>query len=664
MPLNLPTPRSPQGLPRHHARAYRRWQTGQGLAQQAQWGAAARAFESASEIALDAPYSLATAHALIKAGREADAEQCAQRLRQRDPRSLLGCTLQAHALLALGRNEEAVRCLQSLPADVARDHEHHKSLALALQRCQRHADAVPVFFAALATQLSDAYLHFHLGMSFKDLGLKAEAAECVRTALALGVGSSELAARGQLWFLEREACRWPQARQAALALQAGLAALPHATPMEANPFTHAVLCDDPLQVLKVARHHALHVQRRAPPSAAHSETKSPNRQSPQQIGADAVPAKRLRVGYLSADFHTHATSQLLVQMLEAHDRQAVAVSLFSTGPDDGSALRRRVEQACEHFINLRGLSPQAMAQRIRQPGVDILVDLKGATYDTLLPVLALRPAPLQVTWLGFPGSTGAPFIDYLIGDPVVTPLAHAAHFSEQIAQLPHCYQPNDSRRDRPAPDPRSDWGLAKGDLALCAFHQSYKISPEVFDTWCGLLHALPQARLWLLQWNTNVEAALRAAAAERGVDADRLQFAPVVPLARHLARLACADLYLDAWPCNAHTTAGEALWMGVPVVTIEGATFAQRVGASLLHNVGLPQLVCADAAAYHAKVVALAGDPKQRRALRDKLDAQRVSSPLFDGQRQARDMEALLQRMWQRHRSGLPPQPLAAEVQP
>jgi len=310
---------------------------------------------------------------------------------------------------------------------------------------------------------------------------------------------------------------------------------------------------------------------------------------------------------------------------------------------------------------LRGFNHQKIAETVRSLGIDILVDLKGATQDCLLPVLACQPAPLQVAWLGFPGSTGAPYIDYLIGDPVVTPLAHAAHFAEKIAQMPLCYQPNDAHRERPLPSTRSDWGVPEDALLLCAFHQSYKISAEVFDVWCSLLRARPDAVRWLLQWNTNVQQTLRAAASARGIDPQRLLFAPLVPLQQHLSRLACADVYLDAWPCNAHTTAGEALWVGVPVVTLQGQAFAQRVASSLLHAVQLDALVCRDVDGYCTTVLALADDTPRRAALRQHLTAQRDDSALFDGARFARDLEALLQRMWQQALRGAPAQHRAAQ---
>lgn len=645
MALALPVPAAPGSSPAH-ARAHRRWQAGDGHARRDEWPLAAQAFEQAAALYGDPCYALHAAHALIKSGRPADAARRAGGVRAADPRAALAYLLESHALLGLGRAEAAVECLRALPADVARDNDYHVTLAVSLQRCRRHDEAIKAFFDALALRMDDALSHFRLGMSFKDLGLKAEAAECVRTAIVLGLGSSDLAARAQLVFLEREACRWASAEETMHGLRAAVRAQPDGTPFETGVFTHAVLVDDPLEQLKVARHYALHVACLYPPL--------PRRQARRRDG-------RLRIGYLSADFHQHATSQLMVQMLESHDRSRFEVTLLSTGPDDKTALRQRVVAASEHFEELRGQSFEAMAERIRKIGIDILVDLKGATYDTLLPVLAQRPAPLQVGWLGFPGTSGAPYIDYFIGDPVATPLADAGHFSEKIAQLPNCYQANDSHRALPLPTTRAEWGLAQDAFVLCAFHQSYKISAAVFDTWCVLLEQIPGSVLWLLQWNVNVQAALSAAARERGIAAERLVFAPLLPLQGHISRLACADVFLDTWPCNGHTTVGEALWVGVPVITLRGSTFAQRVAASLLHAVGLDELVASDVAGYAAEAVALAADAPRRAALRAHLLAQRQASPLFDGAGFARDIEALYLRMWSRAVAGKRPEHLEAE---
>jgi predicted O-linked N-acetylglucosamine transferase (SPINDLY family) len=644
MALQLPHP-APPGSSSAHSRAHRLWQAGQSHAQREHWPLAARSFEEAAALHGDTAYALAATHALIKAGRAADAVRRARAIRTLDPRAGLAYTLESHALLGMGRAEESVEVLRTLPADVRRDADHHVSLAVSLQRSRRHEEAIRSFFDALALKMDDAVAHFRLGMSFKELGMKAEAAECVRTAVVLGLGTSEVAARAQLAFLEREACRWAAADGAMNDLRRAVRALPDDTPVETGPFPHAVLANDPLEQLKVARHYALHVAALHPPL-------------PRRVAR--VHGGRLRIGYLSADFHIHATSQLMAQMLECHDRSAFEVTLLSSGADDGSAMRRRMVAASERFENLHGQGFDAMARRARELEIDILVDLKGATHDTLMPVLAQRPAPLQVAWLGFPGTTGAPYIDYLIGDEVVSPLADAANFSEKIAQMPHCYQPNDAQRALPAPATRAAAGLADDALVLCAFHQSYKISAEVFATWCELLQRLPGSVLWLLQWNANVQQSLTAAARERGIDADRLVFAPLLPLEAHLARLACADLFLDAWPCNAHTTAGEALWVGVPVVTVQGRTFAQRVAASLLHTIGFDELIAADVAAYSALVIALAGDAPRRAALREELARRRLTTPLFDGAAFAADIEALYRRMWERAVAGQAPAHLPA----
>ncbi len=509
-----------------------------------------------------------------------------------------------------------------------------------LQSRGRHPEAVQCFLQSLGLKIDDAFTHYRLGVSFRDCGMKLEAAECIRTALALRF-DDELFARGLLAYMEREGCRWAAADAEWRALETALDARPADAPLQINPFVHAVLSSDPLRIRRVAEHYARFFESFVRPLP------------PVRARAHGGP---LRIAYLSADFQQHATAQLMVQMLEEHDRDRFEVTLISAGADDGSDMRRRLQRAAHRFEDLHGASHDAMARRIRSLGIDILVDVKGATDGTLLPVLAARPAPLQLNWLAFPGTSGARFIDYVIGDAIVTPLAHAAHFTEKIAQLPGCYQPNDAKRARPSPAPRAEAGLPEGAVVLCGFHQSFKISEPVFDRWCEILQRVPGSVLWLLEWNANVRESLLAAARQRGVDSARLVFAPLLPLDRHLARLACADVFLDAWPCNAHTTAGEALWMGVPVVTILGETFAQRVAASLLHEVGLDTLACVDESAYVDCVAALAADAPRRAALSEQLQAQRQRCGLFDGERFARDIEALYARLWQRACAGLPPE--------
>jgi protein O-GlcNAc transferase len=639
-----PTACAPASRP---ARAYQRWLSGRTLADRGDWKRAAEQFKQATDLHDEQPgYGLAWAQALLQSGQAGLAHKAAAALRQRDPRCTGAYVLEARALWALGFDPQALHVLQALPSDAPRDHDYFAALGVAFQRCGQAEWSIGIFLQALMLKMDAAEVHFRLAHSFKDCGRKAEAAECIRTALALGLGGdADFSARTLLWFFEREACRWPQATEAAAQLESALRALPAGAPARVGPFEQAVLHDDPLLQRKVAEHYAADVARRVKPLP--------------RIAAKAHSG-RLRVAYLSSDFHQHATSILAVQMLESHDRSQFDVRLISAGPDDASPMRQRVRQACEHFDDVRGWAPQRIAQHIREHNIDILVDLKGVTLGTLMPVMAHRPAPVQVSWLGFPGTSGAPFIDYIVGDPVVSPLSHAAHFSEKIAQLPHCYQPNDAHRARPNPSERIEWGLPRQAVVLCAFHQSYKITEAVFDSWCRILNAVPQSVLWLLRWNENVQSQLVQAAQARGIAPERLIFAPFISAEENLSRMASADLFLDAWPCNAHTTASEALWAGVPLVTLKGAPFAQRVAASLLHAVGLPELICATAADYERTVIALAGDPLRRADLRHQLWSQRLNGPLFDGQSFARDIESLYQRMWARAIAGQNPEHLQA----
>jgi len=646
--LQLPEPTAvPRGPTASAAqRAHRHFAAGRAFAAKNRWPDALKAFQQAARLFNDTAHALYAAHAAIRAGQARWAVSVLSALRAEHAELTLAYTLEAKAWLALSRPDRAVATLEALPASAARDHAYHLTFGTALQDVDQHGRAARELLAALRFRIDDAETHYRMGMSFKDLGSKAEAAECVRTALVLGLGASEVRARGFLAYLEREACRWDEAERELAQLRKAVQAMPDAGAVEANAFVHAVLVDDPLEVRKIAAWQARHLAAGASPL--------PRR------GARAHDG-RLRIGYLSADFHQHATSQLTAQTFEAHDRARFEVTLFSAGPDDGSALRRRMCAASEHFVDLRGLTMAQMADVIRERKVDILIDVKGDTNGGIVPVMARRPAPIQVNWLGFPGTSGADFIDYLIGDAIVTPLQHEAHFSERIAQMPLCYQPNDSQRALPVPQPRSAWGLPEHTLVLCGFHQSYKISREVFDSWCRLLHALPDAVLWLLCWNANVQGTLTRAAAARGIDPARLVFADLLPAEQHFSRLASADVFLDTWPCNAHTTASEALWAGVPVVSVIGTTFAQRVAASLLHAYGVPEGVCRDVAHYEETIIGLAGDRALRESLRQRLIAQRTGHRLFDGARFARDLEALYERMWARAVAGRPPQHLPAQ---
>jgi predicted O-linked N-acetylglucosamine transferase (SPINDLY family) len=375
-----------------------------------------------------------------------------------------------------------------------------------------------------------------------------------------------------------------------------------------------------------------------------------------------APAK-IRLGYLSNDFQQHATALLMVEMLEAHDRARFELFAYSYGADDGGAMRQRLGARFDGFTDISTLADLAAARLIHADGIQILIDLKGFTAGTRSVLLAYRPAPLQVSFLGYPGTlggaSGAGLCDYLVSDRFVTPLSAAADYSEALACLPHSYQPHGRHAAIGAAPSRLEAGLPEHGLVFCCFNQAYKFTPEVFDVWCKLLAQTPGSVLWLLR-NPVAEGNLRREAMQRGIAPHRLVFADDLPQAAHLGRLQLADLVLDTLPYNAHTTASDALWAGVPVLTCAGSTFASRVAGSLLHAVGLQQLVTHSLHDYAALAAALAADPRRLRALRAQLACSRLSAPLFDVAAYTLSLEALYGEMWQRHAAGLPPQTLGA----
>jgi predicted O-linked N-acetylglucosamine transferase (SPINDLY family) len=369
---------------------------------------------------------------------------------------------------------------------------------------------------------------------------------------------------------------------------------------------------------------------------------------------------RIRVGYLSADFREHALSALMVRVFESHDRRRFEPVALSLRPEEDSPLGRRVRGAFDTFIDLGGMSDRAAAGLIRDRHIDILVDLMGYTQGSRTAIPAQRPAPLQVNYLGYPGTMGAPFIDYLIADEFVVPAAQRRHYGESIVCLPECFQANDDRRAVADTIPnRREWGLPDFGLVFCCFNNSYKIKPACFGVWMRLLRSVPASVLWLLGEDRAVENNLRREAVDRGVDPARLIFAGRAPYDAHLSRLRCADLFLDTLPFNAGTTASDALWAGVPLVTCAGEAFAGRMAGSLLNAVGLPELVAHTLDAYEALALGLATTPALLGELRGRLARNRLAAPLFDGVRFCRHLESAYEIMWQRFQSGRKPESFA-----
>jgi predicted O-linked N-acetylglucosamine transferase (SPINDLY family) len=365
---------------------------------------------------------------------------------------------------------------------------------------------------------------------------------------------------------------------------------------------------------------------------------------------------KIRVAYVSADFHSHATAGLMVSVFEQHDRNQFETVAISFGRDDGSAMRARVSQAFDHFVDMRGKSDLDIARLLRRMEIDIAMDLKGYTRENRAGIFAHRPCPVQAAYLGYPGTMAAPFMDYLIADSVVVPDDHDQFYSERIIRLPQSYQCNSARPATSEPKTRAHWGLPDHGFVLCCFNNSFKIAPEIFSVWMRILRSVRGSALWLLEDNREAPVNLRREAEARGVAGNRLVFAPRVPLDEHLARHAHADLFLDTQPYGAHTTASDALWSGVPVLTIAGPAFPARVAASLLHAVGLPELVTPDLQSYESAALRLAWEPGTLNGIRVKLVQGRESLPIFNTGLFTRDLETAFRTMSDRARRGLTPE--------
>lgn len=432
-------------------------------------------------------------------------------------------------------------------------------------------------------------------------------------------------ALGGMLVAAMQMCDWAMVEKLRPAVEAGVARGTAIVP----PFLFLGFSGDPALQLQCARN-------------AIAELALP--QVPPLWRGERYGHQRLRVGYLSSDYCQHPVSLLLAGLVESHDRARFEVLGFSTGADDGSAIRARIAKAFDAFHDLRGLSAAQAAARIRAAEVDVLVDLTGHTEGDHFAILSHRPAPVQVNWLGYPGTSGAPWLDFILADGVVAPPEHDAFFSEKVGRLPHCYFPTAYDPVPPAPS-RRDAGLPETGFVFASFNNAWKITAPVFECWMRLLAAVPASMLWLLDANDAAKDNLRRAASHAGLDPARLIFAPRTDPAGHLARQQLADLMLDTSPYNGHMTSSDALWAGVPLVTMLGTAFAGRVAASQLGALGLAQLVTPSLPAYETLALALATDPARLTDLRARLAAARTM-PLFDGVLMRQGVEQALLGLW------------------
>ena len=536
---------------------------------------------------------------------------------------------QGHAVAAAARFERAIELNPQLT-------EAHHFLGIVRLAVTGNASAsVECFDRALAIDPD------HLGaLAFRARALAAAAAP--RVALAslqrvLQARPNDVDALAQQLNCQVQLCEWTEVDRTMQRLRA----LPIGTDTT-HPFFLMAVCDDPAALSRAASWQANLTQRVLERTELAPRTRSRR--------------ERIRLAYVSCDFFEHATSYLLAELLELHDRSNFEVFGVSFGPGDGSALRERVVQAFDRFADVTQHSDLEVARAMREQDVDIAIDLKGYTAASRPGILAYRPAPIAVNYLGYPGTLAAPYIDYIIADEFLIPEADRAFYTEKIAYLPDSYQPNDRKRVTTQAVPsRAEVGLPAEGFVFCCLNGSWKITGAVFDVWMRLLRAVAGSVLWLLQDGTGANESLRREAAQRGVAPERLIFGARMRNADHLARYRLADLFLDTLPYNAHTTASDALWAGVPVVTCAGRAFAGRVAGSLLRAVGLDELITASLADYERLAGRLALDPDLLRSLRARLSRERERLPLFDTPRYCRHLESAYRHMWLDHLEGRAP---------
>jgi predicted O-linked N-acetylglucosamine transferase (SPINDLY family) len=476
---------------------------------------------------------------------------------------------------------------------------------------------------------NEAVLHFNLGWVEQAQGRSTQAIEHYQRALTIAPDFPD--ARIGLLTAERALFDWSRSDELMRELKTRLQH-PDQQAKPIGPLTYLLFVDSPADQLAAARIYSARkelVERAARPRVTRAN------------------GQRLCVGYLSGAFRHHPTTDLISEALECHDRMRVEIFAYSVGPDDASPARQRVINAVEHFSDLGEFPAEEIARRIAADAPHLLIDLDGYILHARSEVLCYRPAPIQIAYLGYPGTLGNELYDYVLTDRYVCPPSLQTHFTERFLYLPHCYQPADTRRPiSPQRPRRADFHLPEEGFVFCCFNHPQKIAPTMFDVWMRVLRAVPGSVLWLLESDGAGEQNLRNEAQRRQIEGERLVFTPRLPGPDHLARQRLADLFLDTLPYNAHTTANDALYAGLPVLTCSGETFAGRVAGSLLQAIGLPELVTHALADYEAMALRLAREPQLLAHLRARLEANRHTHPLFDMAQFTRGLEDTLERAW------------------
>jgi len=547
----------------------------------------------------------------------------------------------ANALLELRRLPEAVASYDKALAIRPNFAEAYYGRGRALQALKRFDDALADYDAALAMKPFFADCLYSYGNALRELNRLEDAVSVFERLLDFAPDHDFL--KGMLLYSKMFYGDWDRFAFLADAVKWGV----ESGQKVVEPFVYQAVSSSAEDLRRCAEIFAA--------------ARYPRAQTPVWSG-EKYDHGKIRIGYVSGEFRYQATSMLIVELFECHDKNRFALCAFDNGWDDGGPLRARINNACDEVIDIAGLGDVAAAAAIREREIDILVDLNGYFGMERTGVFACKPAPVQVNYLGFPGTMGADYMDYIIADAVVIPAQQRAFYTEKVVHLPDAYQASDTRRRFAERAPgREEYGLPDRAFVFCCFNNTYKIAPDIFDVWMRLLDQVEGSVLWLLQHNEVTPRNLRREAERRGIAAERLVFAKGVPLDEHLARHRLADLFLDTLPYNAHTTGNDALWAGLPLVTCCGSTFPGRVATSLLRAVGLPELVAGSLAEYEALALKLARDRELLASFKTRLARNRDTCALFDAERFARHIEAAYAVMWERSQRGEPPESFAVD---
>jgi predicted O-linked N-acetylglucosamine transferase (SPINDLY family) len=573
--------------------------------------------------------------ALQMLNRQEEALECYDQALTLEPYHAVLLYNRGRALQDLGRYQDALRSYDS-----ALTVDPNSAPALnnrgTVLRCLRHfPEALESYDRALKLQPDNVETLYNRGNLLWQLGGKyAPALRDLERVAALNPNYDYIL--GELLYMRLHGGDWRDFESLRARITEGV----RAGRRVAQPFHYTVMSDSPADLQACA---VIFTAHRFPPQ--------------KPLAAPPRRREKIRLGYVAGEFREHATAWLMAGLFESHDREKFELVAFDNGWNDGSPMRARLEAAFSEIVDISLMGDRPAAEAIRAREIDILINLNGYVGLHRAGVFALKPAPIQVNYLGSPAGMGAPYMDYIIADRVLIGAEDEKFYTEKTVLLPDSYQANDSARALPAAPPgRAACGLPESGFVFCSFNSSYKLTPEIFAIWLTLLKETPGSALWLLQNNAEFVANLKR---EAGALADRLIFAPMVPLDRHLARMREADLFLDLVPCGGHTTASDALWAGVPLLTVKGGAFPGRVAASLLNAIGLPELVTENLRDYQALALALARDPARLKGLRQKLAANRRTMPLFDTARFRRHIEAAYATMWEICLSGENPRGFA-----